>query len=522
MGRINLEELAKRNIIVFLDYYNITTESGEPLDFFNHPYLVDIFLDFSPKQVWLKAAQLGLSTTAILKTFFIVAKMGLDVIYSMPAASDLDDFVGGKLNRIVNMNERLSKLIGGTDNIKRKQIENGVVYFRGTMTERAAISVSADLYVCDEMDRSDLKVVEQYKSRLNHSKFEWEWYFSNPKIMNAGVHKKWQISTQNHWFVKCSHCGKWQYMSFPDSFHEADPSDKLDFDRYICKHCGKTISSNEIRNGKWIKKHKEAKFSGYWMPLWINPLKSAKDILEDYRNKPSDYFANFVCGLPAKDEGGEISENLIYQNCNNIKQEREGRVIIGCDSGITKHYTVGDSNGIFEYGKTTRMSDVENFLLKYPNSLLVMDAMPDITAPRELANKYPSRVFLCFYTGTSNNTELIKWNSKDHRVNADRSGLFQILVDELNAGSIIFENVAEYWSDYVKHFNSTYRITEKNNRGMDVIKWECADGIDHWLHSLIYWRIGMDKNTAQAKILTNKRKVRTSPTIKQSLLNRIK
>jgi len=54
------------------------------------------------------------------------------------------------------------------------------------------------------------------------------------------------------------------------------------------------------------------------------------------------------------------------------------------------------------------MSDIENFLLKYPNSILVMDAMPDITAPRELANKYPGRVFLCFYTGTSNNTELIK------------------------------------------------------------------------------------------------------------------
>jgi phage terminase large subunit GpA-like protein len=170
MSRVNLEELAKRNIIVFLDYYGITTETGEELDFYNHPYLVDIFLDFSPKQVWLKAAQLGLSTTAIIKTFFIVAKMGLDVIYSMPSATDLDDFVGGKINRIINMNERLKGLINGADNVKRKQIQDGVIYYRGTMTERAAISVSADLYVCDEMDRSDLRVVEQYKSRLNHSK----------------------------------------------------------------------------------------------------------------------------------------------------------------------------------------------------------------------------------------------------------------------------------------------------------------------------------------------------------------
>lgn len=519
MSRVNLEELAKRNIIVFLDYYGITTETGEELDFYNHPYLVDIFLDFSPKQVWLKAAQLGLSTTAIIKTFFIVAKMGLDVIYSMPSATDLDDFVGGKINRIINMNERLKGLITGADNVKRKQIQDGVIYYRGTMTERAAISVSADLYVCDEMDRSDLRVVEQYKSRLNHSKYEWEWYFSNPKIMNAGVHKKWQLSTMAHWFVKCPICGKWQYMSFPDSFHEADPADKDDFDRYICKYCGETIHSDDIRNGKWIKKHKQAEYSGYWMPLWINPLKTAHDILEDYRNKPSDYFANFVCGLPAKDEGGEISENLIYQNCNNLKQDREGRVVIGCDSGITKHYTVGDKNGIFEYGKTTRLSDIENLLLKYPNSILVIDALPDITAPIELANKYPGRVYRCFYVG---NSEQPKWDEKEHTVKVDRSNLFQILVDELNGGAIIFENVAEYWTDYVKHFNSTYRITEKNNKGMDVIKWECADGLDHWLHSLIYWRIGMDKaHHNKVQIITKDRPIKKSPSVYNKLLDKI-
>jgi len=487
---IKLRDLAKLDIFVFIKYFEITTETGKPLSFKNHRYLIDIYNDFSPKQVWLKAAQLGLSTTAIIKTFFLCWTKDMDVIYTMPSVKDLSAFVGGKVNRIIDMNAKLKTLFQTNNTIEKKQIGNSVEYFRGTVSETAAISVSGDLLCVDEMDRSNLATVERYKSRLYNSTYKWEWYFSNPNIVNAGVNRKWLTSTQNHWFVKCSHCGEWHYMVFPDSFHEAE--DASDTDRYVCTGCGKEIYADDIRNGMWVKKYKEAEYSGYWMPLWINPLMSAHDILEDYRKKPADYFYNFVCGLPVQVEGGEISENLIFQNCLGTAIKQEGRVVIGVDSGITKHYTIGNVNGIFRYGKTTVFSEIENLLLKYPNSIMVIDALPDITAVIDLVEKYRGRVYRCWYSGTDGR-ELIKWDNKTGNVHVDRSAMFQVLVDELNAGAIAFGGLPEYWNDYTKHFKSTYKLIEENTRGMEVVKWKCTDKLDHWLHSLIYYRTARDK-----------------------------
>ena len=487
------KELAKRDIIVWLEYMGITTEKGEPLDFYNHPYLVDIFKDFSPKQVWLKAAQLGLSTTAILKTFFIVSQKGFDVIYTMPSASDLKAFVGGKINRIIASNDKLMDLITGIDAIEQKRIGKGVIYYKGTQTERASISTSADLYVCDEMDHSDLQVVEHYQSRLQNSDYAWEWYFANPNTLKGGVHRKWLDSTQAYWFVRCPLCGHLQYMSFPESFHEKEEGNEDDFDRYTCKKCNGEIHADDIRQGQWVKKYKNANFSGYWMPLWINPKKSAHYILDKHRTTTKAHFYPFICGLPCPSEGGEISETLIFQNCNESKQERKGRVVIGCDSGNDKHYTVGDQNGIFKFGKAQKWAEIELLLNKYPNSVAVIDAMPDITATQDLMEKYKGRVFLCYYTNPKNNPNLIDWKKKEGYVHADRSGLFQMLVDELTEGAIVFEGLPLYWKPYGKHFNSTFKQIVPNKNKMEVVHWECLDGLDHWLHSLIYWRIGLNK-----------------------------
>ena len=63
-----LQRLSEVNIHVFLESYHLTNDQSEPLDFYDHPYLWDIYKDFTPKQAILKAAQIGfLTTTQILK-----------------------------------------------------------------------------------------------------------------------------------------------------------------------------------------------------------------------------------------------------------------------------------------------------------------------------------------------------------------------------------------------------------------------------------------------------------------------
>ena len=206
------EEFASQDIYKFLDYYEIKNDQSERLNFSNHPYLLDIYGDFTPHQAILKAAQIGMSTTINVKALWLAKNRGMDIIYSLPSASDIRDFVSGKTNRLIDNNPILQAWTSDKDSTEQKRVGANVIYFKGTWTERAAIATPADLYISDETDRSKQDIVAQYQTRLQHSKFGWQWYFSNPSAPGVGVDRHWQLSDQKHWFVSCG-CGERQFIT---------------------------------------------------------------------------------------------------------------------------------------------------------------------------------------------------------------------------------------------------------------------------------------------------------------------
>src|ERR1017187_4584338 len=161
--------LATEFISAFILKHRITNDQGEKLDFIDHPYLLDIYDDFTPKQAVLKAAQIGFSTTANIKALWLAKNKGMDIIYSLPSAADIKDFVSGKTNRLIDNNAIFQQWTADKDSIEQKRVGNNVIYFKGTWTERAAIATPADLYISDECDRSKQEIVTQFKTRLQHS-----------------------------------------------------------------------------------------------------------------------------------------------------------------------------------------------------------------------------------------------------------------------------------------------------------------------------------------------------------------
>lgn len=468
----NLEQL---NIHLFLEEYKIKTEKGTELDFYNHPYLWDIYQDLSPKQVCLKAAQIGFTTMAIIKSAWLCRFRGMDGIYTLPTAGDINEFSSGKVNRIIANNPILQQWTKDKDSVEQKRWGNNVIYYRGTFTDKAALMVSSDLNIHDEEDRSKLQVISQYASRLQHSKFKWEWHFSNPSVQGHGVSRYWKDSTQNHWFVKCSHCSQRQYLSYPDSFDEIK-------EIYICKHCHKEITQENIRKGEWVYKYKDKEFSGYWIPLMINPVYSAKDILKYKKSKPLDYFYNFVLGLPAiSDTLSKVTPDIIFRNLTDEINDQEN-VVIGCDSGLQKHFVVGNDKGIFYYGKTDTWEDIEGLLKRFKRSVCVIDALPDLTEPRKLREKYKGRIFLCHYARDRKTMQLIRWgkDSEYGNVVVDRNRMIQVLIDEFADGRIPLQGTQEDWMDYYNHWDDIYRITENDALGVPVSRWETTTGEDHW------------------------------------------
>jgi len=149
---------------------------------------------------------------ANIKAFWVAKNKKLDIIYSLPAASDIHEFVAGKTNRLISNNPVFQQWTADKDSIEQKRVGDSVIYYRGTWTDRAALMIPADLYIADEVDRSKQEVVMQYSTRLQHSDYKWRWYFSNPSTPGYGVDVMWQKSDQKHYFYKCE-CGHWQYLT---------------------------------------------------------------------------------------------------------------------------------------------------------------------------------------------------------------------------------------------------------------------------------------------------------------------
>lgn len=212
-----MSNLSEVSILAWINENGIKNEKGEVLSFKDHLFLFDLYKDWSPQQVIMKAAQVGASTMMNVKPFWLMKATGMDVIYTLPTDSDVVDFVGGKTNRIIAQNKVIQDLTSDRDTIEQKQVGKSVIYYRGTHTKKAAMMITADLLIHDEVDASRLDVIEDYETRLKHSKYKWRWYFSHPSAEGSGIHKYWLESDQKHWFIKCSFCNVEQYLSWPDS-----------------------------------------------------------------------------------------------------------------------------------------------------------------------------------------------------------------------------------------------------------------------------------------------------------------
>lgn len=482
-------DLSEVSIHYWINANQIKNEKGELIDLRDHYFLFDIYSDPSANLVVMKPAQVGLSTLEIIKMFYDAKRYKIDIIYTLPTDSDRDTFVGGKVNRIIAQNPVLQQYTSDKDTIEQKQVGDSMIYFRGTFTKKAAIMVTADRLVHDEKDSSKQDVVDEYQARLQHSKYKQKHVFSHPSVPGFGVHVEWEKSDQKHWFITCPHCKMEHFLEFPDSinFHTKE---------YVCKYCKGVLSNEDRRKGRWVAKYKDRLYSGYWISLLMAPWVSAAEIIDKFNdpNTSKEFFWNKILGLPYEGDDNTVSRAMIQRNIHDMLNEQED-VVIGSDSGLIKHYVVGNKQGVFFYGKTETWDDIEALLKRFPRSVLVLDALPDLTKPRELREKYPGRVFLCHYARDRKTMELIRWGKDKEAGNvvADRNRVIQLCVDEIKFGRMIFNGKAADFDSYIDHWLNIYRVTELDQMDRPVFIWKKKSTEDHWVHATVYWRIGMSK-----------------------------
>lgn len=491
-----LEQLEGVNIGAFIRKYKIKTESGVDLDFHDYRYLLDIYADNSPLLCCMKCAQIGFTTYEILKSLHEAKNENIDIIYVLPTSDDVKKFSGGKTNRIIANNPVLQEWTQDKDSVEQKQIGKATIYYLGSWTERVALMISASKLIVDEYDRCKPEVVEQYDSRLQFVQNPRKAFFSNPSLPDFGIDKIFQKSDKKKWHITHA-CGETFVMDEKCIDYKAEV--------YRCPKCLGEIADEERRMGKWIKTA-EGKWSGYWIPLWINPRVSAKQIGEYKREKTPEYFANFVAGTPFLGGGDKVKASTITNCLSDVTNSHGETIIIGVDSGLPFYVVMANAEGYFYYGALSEPErELRDFLSRWPKSIIVSDQGGDLVLIRKLQAEFPGRVFLVWYRRDSKGVEIIKWGKDEEygKVVADRNRLIQLFIDEMLDKRVTFNGTESEWQEYISHWMNIYRIWEENALGIKEFKWE-RNGPDHYVHATAYARIGLSRfSRTMAKIIGN-------------------
>lgn len=468
---------------------NFKTSNGEPYNLRDHMFWFDILADDFAKQVWLKAPQVGGTEAALIKALYKAKKNSMNVIYTMPTQDDVRGLVKGKLNPIIDNNPVVKSYCEDTDTVDLKRIGKSNFYFKGTMTQRAALSITGDWLINDEEDRGNQLVLEQFTSRSEYSKYQWELHFSNPSAQGHGVSKYWERSDKRHWFITCHSCQKKQYLSWPES---------IDIERevYVCKHCNEELTDEDRRVGEWhpMKTDYVPEYHGYWISLLMCPWVPASRIIDRFKTKSREYFWNFVLGLPYVGSGNKVLPNMINQNLISGVNPEDGRIVIGVDTGTTTYYVCSNRRGLFYYGKCEGYEDIERLLKRWPESVAVFDAQGDLMQPRDLQDKYPGRVYLCFFREDRKTQQLLTWGEGEElgTVVADKHRLVQLIVDEFTDKRWPIYGSEEDWMLFTEHWGRLYRIVEVNKLGREVKRWHGVKP-DHWASATWYCRVGLER-----------------------------
>jgi len=490
--------LENQSIIAWIMQNNIKTESGEEYDLKKYLFMYDILRDSSKEICGLKAAQIGFSTAMLLKSMWVAKNRNMDIIYTLPTQTDVKDFAGGKINRIIAQNPILQEWVKEKDTVEQKTVGSSIIYYRGTFTEKAAMMVSSDLNIHDEVDASNQEVLEQYATRLQASDYKWQWWFSHPSLKNLGIDKIWEQSDKKHWFVKCK-CGHEQYLSFPKSIKKRTYTDKETGEKtikhiYVCKKkdCNKEITDEQRRTGRWVQKHKDRKISGYWIPLLIAPWITADEIIEYKEKKTEKYFYNKVLGLPYLASDDKVQRQQIMQNVTSEVNNYDTRTVIGVDTGLGIHLIAGNQQGIFYKHSSKNYDRFEELMRIYPDAIAVFDAQGDLQKPRDLVKKYKGRIWLCWYNEDRKSDELVRWKKDKQEVTVDRNKMIQLVIDEHKAKRLPLFGTEEDWEGLWEHYDNIYAVTEETKLGTGTKRWH-RNGADHLVHAEVYWRVGMTR-----------------------------
>jgi hypothetical protein len=478
---------------------------GRPFALVDHEYQQDIFLDDSPRQVFLKGAQVGMTSVVLLKTLYglIASRYPQGVLYLLPSRLDVQDFSRGRFGPLLNDNEHLAKYIQDTDAQSIKRIGKAMLYLRGAKStsriqgmkrsSSALKSIPCDRVCFDESDEMEPAMIDLALERMSHSTIKEEIYLSTPSIPSYGVDALFQTSDQRHWFIKCGKCGgeTCLELEFPGCLEEIEGGRVI----RLCQRC----RDQEIfpKDGFWKASYpaKEKDMVGWRISQLNSMFVDPGKILRLYYNPPNGnltevYNSKLAQAHIAAENRITVSEVLeLCDSTRPMKEGHPGPTYLGCDVGSLLHCVIGRSDfnkggEILYVGSFPDWNHLNTLMKRFNVSRAVIDALPELRLARDFAQRHRGKVFCCFYQEHQKGS--YAWNEKDLTVRGNRTEILDSSHAEISLGKVILPAESETLHEFAQHLSNTARVLQQDVDTGSSRYIYVKTGPDHYRHAQSY------------------------------------
>jgi hypothetical protein len=469
---------------------------GRPFTFHKHEFLRLPYTDTHPNQVELKAAQMGLTTKAMLRAFY-GAKYGgyKGILYLFPSKTDVLDFSRGRISPLIDDNpDTLGTWISDTDAAGIKRVDTAMLYLRGMVSTVGLKSIPVDLIVFDELDEAPQDRIAMAMQRMGHSEFRESLKLSNPTLPDYGIDKAWQETDQRYWLLKCPGCG--HYNNLTEIFMEYKPPEiprcfKVVGDQ-VLRVCEKCETELDLDAGEWVaRRPRVTEVRGYHYSQLFSHFVPAAEILKAFQTADNlrDLY-NLQIGVAWIEAENRLSVEEVLALCGNegIASSDPGPCYMGVDQGKDLHVVIGKRGGgrdrIVHLEIYRDWEEIDDLMNRFNVARCVVDALPETRNAREFAKRFRGRVFLNYYLRHQKGA--YKWNEKDLTVACNRTESLDASHAEISKAQVGLPRESAITREFAKQLhNVAKKLEEDEDTGSKEYVYVKL-GVEHFRHAFNY------------------------------------
>jgi len=478
-----------------------------------YPWLMDIYnqigeLPPGSKIVIRKAAQMGLTETAINYTLWVIDTHGARVFYALPPGQGVtSDFAHDRIDTAISLSPYIQEMAGQTDNVGLKTFKRGALYIRGThipqgRPDKAAqlSAVPADVAVIDEWDRVPPAAIPLIRDRLGDSHLRIEIGLSTPTFPGYGIDVEYNQSDQREPEIRCQECAAWHWLEW------ALVDDRDGQIAVWCPSCGAAIdrlSAWEHKRIRFTPRNEGSNLIGYWIPKLVSHRVSLKSIWERSLSTDPDTvqaFWNNDLGLPYEPTGSRLTTDLI-RACYVLGYEMPDTAqwtAMGVDVGLSLYVWIvqplpGGLYRVVYLDEVPGWDDLDRLMARYGVGCCVVDDAPELTADVAFANRYPGKVFLANYVEKIEGAEWTLFDLKRKKVRVDRTAGLDLSHGNIEAQRAMLSPSVEAISGFIDQMKATLKAKSKKADGTVYYHFPRPGRADHYDHAHVYALAALDR-----------------------------